>query len=219
MSHRVVGNDHVVIKDDGKPIVYSRVEMEDWKVRSYRRTRIVYDGRPYFISKSDRPSKDQFRYFLEPWPEESEEIPGKTLRYDDEFVIRRDTLLRMERKAERVSLGLRLLKPLIGLLFSETKLRIEQHYGIPSKRASRLSVVLELFVLILHAVWLNISIFVSLFSMAYGGRPALLGGRSYLITVVLILIPDIVVRYSRFMKEEYSPPGFYEWLFRRRKKT
>lgn len=214
-SHRVVGSDHIVFKD-GRLIIHTRADMPDWQVRSFRRPRIIFEDQDYYIVQKDNPSGSEFRYFLEPWSEHFDDLPGKTVRYDEEYVRQRDSTLRAERKAENVSIVLLIFKPFIGFLFSDTKRRIEQRYGITSKSATTFSIYLEGFAALTLFVLFTISVLVGLLGPIFAGQEISLFKNTYLAAAILILLPDLVARYSKSLKEEFSPPGFYEWMIRRR---
>jgi len=102
------------------------------------------------------------------------------------------------------------LSPLIGFLGSRTKLRVYEAYGVNPVTATTRSLFLEYLIIIMALAWT--SIFMMVAARGYGWplpvRPAVL--------IVLVLVPDAVMRWSRLLEEDAAPPGFYQWLFRSR---
>jgi hypothetical protein len=199
-------------------IVQTGREMDDWVVRNYRKTTILFEGRRYYIARKEVLSPGRISYFLEQWPERSNEMPGKTIFYDLEYVQERDrTFLLEQRHAWQRYLLLPFL-PLIGFLFSPTKQRIEDSYGISARTTT------------LFSIWAELVGFLSLGVLAYAFAFAnlyFLGWSlsffdvyflaTYVIGSILLLV-DVAMRYSSMLKEDLSPLGLFEWVFRWRRR-
>ncbi len=216
ISHKVLASDHVLFKG-GQVIVHTQLEMKDWELRKYRRTQILFEGNPYCIVHIDASARGEIRYFLEPWGPNLDDIPGKTIRYDENFVRERDRALKEQKKAERHGYFLVALTPLLGLLYSGLKRRIEDQYGISARISTRLSLYLEGFCLLASGVTVTIFTLAAGIGPAFGAEGIGMPGSWFLPLFILVLVPDFLMRYSSSLKDESSPPGFYEWLIRSRR--
>jgi hypothetical protein len=209
-----VGPDRLY-KTRDRLVVTSRDDMPDWSVRAYRRTQIVFDEQPYFVARRDGPADGRFTYVLEPWTEELRDLPGKVIHYDGAYVAERDSVAERQSKLEMGRLLLLPFTPLVGLLFSRTKLRVEQVFGISARRATFLSIWFELAVFFMLGLAAWAQTYGGLYATATGGTLEVpLGAASALDIVVLI---DVVMRYSSMLRDDPAPIGFLEWVFRRRR--
>src|SRR5437867_2993898 len=102
-------------------IVQTGRDMDDWAVRDYRKTAILFEGKRYFIARKQVLSARRISYFLEPWPERSNEMPGRTISYDLNYVQERERTLQLVQRLAWQRYLLFPLLPLIGFLFSPTK--------------------------------------------------------------------------------------------------
>lgn len=210
-----VGSDRVTAAD-GRLVVESRADMPGWEVRDFRRAAIVYRGGRWFVAAKER-SGGGFRYTLEPWDDERNDIDGGSIEYDERYVVERDRARRGRAVAKGVHPFLIPLYPLIGLLPGAVKRRLADGWGISEERATVQSLVLEAVAALMIMALLSIS------SVARGIGP-MFGvdsipwlrdsGRAGLVALVLV-VPDIVIRYARILGESAHPYGFWEWLFRR----
>ncbi len=74
-------------------IVISRVAMDQWQPREYRRTAVWHDGVQYVVAgRTTDPRVGTIRYRLDPWPADEAELPGAEIFYDLSFVEARDRL-------------------------------------------------------------------------------------------------------------------------------
>jgi hypothetical protein len=97
---------------------------------------------------------------------------------------------------------LRPLYPLLGLLPSRWKTALQHRYGLHPRTMTAWSLGLEYAGIALHAVFLALHSWTGIFN------------NFYLVAVLVILIPDALVRYGILLEDETYPPGFYEWLLR-----
>jgi hypothetical protein len=210
-----VGSDRVSI-DGGRVLVESRADMPGWEVRAFRRTAIVYRGRRYFVAEKIR-ERDRVRYALEPWDEDRGDLDGGSIDYDESWVAARDQARRARAAASRVRTVLVPLYPLIGLLPGAIKRRLADGYGISEELATAQSLVLEGCVVLMVGAALSISSMTGIYGHAFGVEsvPWLHDvGRTGTIAL-LLLVPDVVMRYAKILGESTYAWGFWEWLFRR----
>jgi hypothetical protein len=209
-----IGKDRVLRKGDAL-IVYSPADMYDWNATVFRRNAIVFEEIVWCVKEKRGVSRKLFRYHLEKRTEGLSDIPGRTIVYDAHYVADRDAFARTERIRHAQACFLRLLMPLIGLLPSKMKLRIEKNYLISAKSATVASICLELFLFFGAGFFNVIAVLVSLHPKSEG---LFIGDAMLLTLTTLVLVIDMWVRYGRHLREEdRSPFGFYEWVFRRRK--
>ena len=108
------------------------------------------------------------------------------------------------------------LKPLIGLMPSAAKLRIEAEFGISARSATFFSLWLEVCIFLGLGVLVSAFAYAGMYALAASGTivgPYLLLG---LIVVEAALLIDLIMRYSSYLQEDLSPCGFYEWILPRR---
>ena len=152
---------------------------------------------------------------LEPWTEELRDLPGKIVHYDSAYVTERDGTAERQSRLEIGRFLLLPFMPVLGLLFARTKLWVEQVYGISARRATFLSIWLELVIFFALGLAAWAQTYGGLYSMATGGAFHVpLGAASALDLAVLA---DIVMRYDSMLRDDHAPPGFLEWVFRRRR--
>lgn len=99
---------------------------------------------------------------------------------------------------------LRPLYPLLGLLPSRWKAALQNRYGLHPRTMTAWSLMLEYAGIALAFAFLVIHVFTRIFDTFY------------LVAVLVILLPDVLVRYSILLENAAYPPGFYEWLLRSR---
>jgi hypothetical protein len=211
-----LGSDRVLARGP-RVIVLSRADMPDWEVRSFRRATVRFRGEDYFVAVKERHPEGGFRYVLERWPDGSSEIGGAVIDYDEGYVTARDGERRARVAARGVQTALAPFSPLIGFLPDAVKRRLADRYGISEQRATEQSLWLEAMLVLACGALLSIEKFGGVYGSAFGvGEIPWLAGASATATVALVLMaPDLVVRYARILGESERSYGFWEWLFRR----
>lgn len=210
-----VGSDRVLARGS-RVIVLSRADMPGWEVRAYRRAAIVFRGERYYV-RAKEPRGGGLRYTLERWPEELEDIGGPQIEYDERFVAERDGARVAREVASRVRLLLVPLYPVIGLLPGAVKRRLADGYGISAERATEQSLWLEAAIALATAALFTISTMAGMLGRVFGTGPLSWAGASsgFGIAALLLVVPDLVMRYARILAESEHSYGFWEWLFRR----
>jgi hypothetical protein len=160
-------------------------------------------GKQYTASK-------EVRYLLESWPEILKEIPGRMIRYDEEYVRARNEAEKKRKIEAGVGPILYHLRALIGFLPSRVKSRIEADFGVPARNATLISIIIELFLFFVLGAFLQI--------FTYGAMrtPELVVFIPAFIVLVPVVFIDLVMRYHSYLREDSSPWGFYEWVVRRK---
>ena len=212
-----VGSDRVVVAAGNRVIVLSRADMPGWEVRAFRRGAILFRGSHYFVAIKE-PHPGGFRYTLEPWPPDSHDIDGGVIEYDEHFVAARDAGRRTRAAASGVRALLLPLYPLIGLLPGSVKRRLADGFGISEELSTVMSLWLEFLVAAGLAALFTIRSMAGLYGSALGVRgpiPWLASLTGFAAGGLLLIVPDLLMRYSKILAESQYPWGFWEWLFRR----
>jgi hypothetical protein len=212
-----VGSDRVLEVAGGRVVVLSGADMAGWEVRAFRRAAIHFRGRRYCVALKERHPRG-FRYTLEPWPDEDAEIEGGVIEYDEHYVAARDGARRARAAASGVRAVLLPLYPFIGLLPGSLKRRLADGYGISEHLATAMSLWLEFVVAAALAALFSIRSMTGLYGSALGVRepiPWLGNLTGFAAGGLLLIVPDLVIRYARILAESQHPYGFWEWLFRR----
>ena len=208
-----------ILRNGEQLVVCSKADMDEWEVQEKRKTVIYINNEVWRLVGKQFYTKNEVRYLLEPWPDAMREIPGRVIRYGEKYVKSRDEALRKMMFTSRISIVLYLLTPLIGFLPSPVKTKIEADFGIPARSATFISIYIEL--LLFFALGALIQIF------SYGG---LMGQQlsehgsgidptffvknlPFSITSLLVLLSDLVLRYSSYLRDEHSPLGVFEWIW------
>ncbi len=204
---RRIGPDRVIVRD-GRVSVITSVEMPDWEVRRHRVTLIRFDGGTFRVSGKTH-AAGKVRYELTPWVPADEYVVGLEIEYSPAYVAARDRVARDDRRGSYVTFALRVVSPLIGFLSGRTKERLEAAYGVDPVSTTFQSVFLEFLITI--GAWTLAAIGQVVRGLA--GTNAGLGLPSLGILGLVFAI-DASMRYSRILREERPPPGFYEWVIR-----
>lgn len=182
-------------------VIDSPSDMPDWAVRKYRRTRVLYEGAGYFLSRRTLLKPGLWRYVLEPWPDEPADPPWQEIVYGPTWVAEREENERaVERRRQSLPL-LWALWPFTGLLPSRVQAELSDRYGITQTAAVERSLVLEYGVILILSVILVIGNATHIFRT---GPP---------LFAILCIGIDALIRRDALVREEANPPGFYEWLW------
>jgi hypothetical protein len=189
-------------------IVCSKVDMDDWQIQQNRKTAIYINDEAWCLVGKQYMAAKEVRYLLEPWPELQKEIPGRRIKYDEEYVKARNEA-RGKSKIEPVLYHLRAL---IGFLPSRVKSRIEANLGIPARNATFISIIIELLLFFVSGAFLQI--------FTYGAmrHPALVVYIPVFIVLTPVIFVDLVMRYNSYLRDDASPLGAFEWVIRRKKR-
>jgi hypothetical protein len=191
-------------------VVCSKTDMEEWQVQHTRKTLIWINDVAWRLAGKQQTSTGEVHYLLELWPEGTNEIPGRRIRYDEEYARIRDEAIRKSRLESGVGRIIYHARALIGFLPSRVKSKIELNFGVSSRNASRASILLEMLLFFASGAYLQI------FAYAAMRVPELV----YFIPCFIVLTPalfvDLVMRYHSFLREDASPWGLFEWMSPRR---
>jgi hypothetical protein len=193
-------------------VVITAVEMPDWEIRAHRVPLIRFDGNTWRVAGKTT-ADGKVRYALAPWTPADEYVIGREIEYGPEYVAARDRHAVSSRRSSHVTFWLRVISPFIGFLPAQTKARLEARYGVDPVATTFQSVMLEGLVTIGALTLLAIGQMVSGLAGVSAGFHMLVLWAGGLISAI-----DGSMRYSRILAEERPPPGFFEWILRRRPK-
>lgn len=190
---------------EDKLVVDSRVPLPDLTVREFARPRIIFESASYYVSEKSQSTSTPtvYRYVLTPWPK-NDGAMTRTIILDEEYLsqIAAD---RMRTRRESLAFkALVIFYPFLGFLWSPQK-RCLNRVGFESHAISSLSTYTGFLTGFCCAVFLVIFEFgAKTFSVALAGG------------AVLFMV-DAVARFDRLLRQlDQIPPGFYEWLLRRK---
>ncbi len=208
--HVALGSDHLLIEPE-RLVIRSPIDMLDWQVREYRRIQIQHAGRRWELVAKVPGVNDTVRYELLPWPEDRREPPGRVVVYDEAYVAARDAEDDRSSRAEKAGLPGFILRPLIGLLPARKKCRLQERGyddAVVTTRASRSVVYVSLLLSSSGGTVLMVG-------GGMGGGKAMLRLGLGLLALAVVLLIDLVARFSREREDPQDACGFYEWLWNR----
>jgi hypothetical protein len=206
---RKVGDDLVTRRGE-QLVVCSKVDMDDWQIQQNRKTVIYINDETWCVVGKEYSDTKSVRYLLDPWPEPLKEIPGRRIRYNEEYVKARNEAEERKKKEDAYSPILHHLRAFIGFLPSRVKSRIEADYGIPARSATIVSIVFELLLFFLSGAFLQIFTYGTM-----GAFELVVFVPTFIISTLALLI-DLVMRYRSYLREDLYPLGAFEWLIRRK---
>ncbi len=182
-------------------------EMDGWDIREFQRRPVFFRGDKYFIFARTQGSKPYaVCYELRPWPADYQQESSQSIQYDEAYVAEREAEEMTERKAAKVNWVAYPWQPLLGLLWQRFKEERLTQFGLNTRGMTIASLYLIGAFLVIEAA--------TLCWMRYGFVEVITHSHSNSIdlALVLILLPDLMVRAGRMIGDELSAPGFYEWL-------
>jgi hypothetical protein len=209
---RRVGDDRIKRRGE-QLVVCSKVDMDEWQIQQYRKTAIYINDEVWCLVGKQYMAAKEVRYLLDPWPELLKEIPGRRIRYDEEYVKARTEAERKRKIEAGVGPVLHHFKALIGFLPSRVKSRIQASFGVPARNATFISIIIELFLFFVLGAFLQI------FTFGAMRQPGLAVYIPVFIVLVPVLFVDLVMRYNSYIREDASPLGVFEWVVRRKRRN
>lgn len=195
-----IGGDQVRFRGDAV-VVESAADMPDWEFRAYRRTAVLFRDQRYFVSEKRLLPGGSYRYVLEPWGDLTD-LPGRTIVYDEAYVVRRDAERRDAVRRDRASAALFWFGPLMGFLPSRLKLALNDRYAFHPVTLTLQSLFLE-----------RIALYMLGALLAIGAFTGILGGAlPFAVGLGVALLLDIILRTGPAESRDMEQPGFWEWV-------
>jgi hypothetical protein len=228
-----VGPDQVTIGGD-KVTIDARHIFADWQVREYSRIPIYFQEKKYFLrQKSPGQKPFAMRYVLELWPADSSATTSRVmLEYSEQVVAEREAAIRGGHYEDVGKAALLLVFPFLGMLWSGTKLKLAR-FGIISRTVTGISIMITFGLIMLDGVFAKMLMMGGIRSgkAVVGGIIRTFAGKDYFdiaglpvrivwldCALFVILVADLLIRYSQHLRDEEPNFGFLEWAFRSRTK-
>jgi len=183
--------------------------MDEWDVRHNRKTVVYINDEAWCLVEKQFFGKKEVRYILDPWP--GMEIPGRMIRYGEEYVSNRDEALKRMRLESWLYPVLYVLKPLIGFLPSGVKAKIENVSGVSAREATMISILVEIFLFFASAIF---GLVISADGVPAHNAIYWMGKIVFIqIVFLLLLLIDMLARYGSYLRDEGRPLGLFEWTW------
>ena len=182
--------------------------MDEWSIQQYRKTVIFINDEAWCLVEKQYTAAKEVHYLLDPWPEHLHQIPGRRIRYDDDYVRSRNETEKKRKIKARFGPILNHLRAIIGFLPSRIKSVIEEKFGVPARNSTLISIIIELSLFVVLGAFLQI--------FTYGSMrvPQLVIYVPLLIMLVVTTFVDLVMRYDSYLREDASPLGVFEWVLK-----
>jgi hypothetical protein len=210
-SELFVATDKVVFQGD--LLVIHATEVMDWRIREFCKVPIWFRDQKYYL-RSKRPAQTPrgMIYELLPWPADFHggESP-QSIRYDEDYVLARNSLAGSVRRHDRSYHFLVPLYPFLGLTWSNFKNGTLARCGFDPQAITSASVFLTFATFSLQGVFIG-RFRAGLLTQIFGG-----GFMLYDVALWLLLGLDTVIRYTSLLKGDTDRPlGFCQWLWPKR---
>jgi hypothetical protein len=197
-----VGDTDWLDRDGDRVVVWAPRPMPEWKIGKHRRPMIVIDGARYAVEEAAE-SGGGWRYILAPWRGTTHELPGVTIHYGDAYARDREEHARELVKATRGRAALLPLYPLLGFLPRALKSTLHMRYGFEPRAITVWSVRVELAAMLIEVVLGEVS---TTTGVPFGGGPV------FAALFVVLLLPDLLMRFGSLLDDDYEPYGLYDWV-------
>jgi hypothetical protein len=207
--------------------VEAKYEMPDWEVRNSCAAAIYFEDKKFLLTGKEKAGHPySFRYVLQPWPEGKSSNPKMFHTYDAEAVAERDSEQRGELFGKLALALLLPLYPFLGLLWSGTQARLNR-FGFVPRALTGISIFTTLALLMSQGVMTSIMLNASARSghMMIGGiirafvghNDIQIGPVAFPVAILdalllVVLLVDLPVRYSHYLREDQWTGGLLEWL-------
>ena len=221
-----VGPDRVTVTDN-EVVIESKYEMPDWTVQTMNTPAIYFEDKKYLLAEKGAASPPySVRYILRPWPDGKAANARVFHTYDAAVVAERDSSRRGEAFSEVGWACLLPLYPFLGLLWSGAQQRLVR-FGYLPRTITGISIMANFGLMLAQGAFMSLLLFASARSgkMMIGGMLRAFMNQNYLqigsvnipvafldVLIGLVLLADVSMRYSHFLREDQWYGGFFEWL-------
>lgn len=191
---------------DERVVIESEIPFPDLKLREFSRMKVYYQEKPYYLSERSGPGPGdkKHRYVLSPWTE-GEGGSAQAIFFDADYVAHVAGDRHRELRNHLLFYILIVFYPVLGYLWTGPK-RFLNRIGFEARGMSGVSNLLSFGLALLASALAAIYL-----------RAGMVLWPCVLLAPILFL--DCVIRYSRGLQgEDTIPPGFMEWLFRRKQR-
>jgi len=198
-----VGRDRIRHHGD-RVFVDAACEMPDWAVSRYRPVAVVVAGTRHAVRAAEPGPRGRWRYELSPWRADDGERPSREIVYDADYVEIRDHRRHSEQVGTAASWLALPVVPLLGLLPSGAKARLEGRIAFEPRSATRISVAFA---------GLLCAALGALLTIHWMTRAVLPPGLEWLSTAFPLLVLDTLVRHGGVRDDTLPAWGLFEWTW------
>jgi hypothetical protein len=223
-----VGPDRVTIKDN-EVIIEAKHRMDEWKVREINPWPVYFNDQKYNLVQCCKGEKPyEAIYVLVPWPAGLTTTAKGFYTYDMEAVAERSAIRRSGQMDDAGKAFLLPLYPFLGLCWSGVQRRLSR-FGFVPHTITGISIFIVFSLIFAQGIFATVSINASLRSgkLMVGGLIRAMSGHSDLhigslsipigsldVILVIVLMADMAMRYTYYLREHDWSGGFLEWFFR-----
>lgn len=227
-----VGPDRVTIGQD-EAVVEAKSPIPDWDLREINHVPVYVEEKKYYlVEKRKGELPYAVRYLLKAWPEFQVTNATGFLTYDLETVKNRAARVRENQVQDLGRAFLLPFYPLLGMLWSGTQSRLTR-FGFVPHAMTGFSIFTCFSLLFGQGVFTMILLNSSLrtgkimiggFLRALSSTDAIQVGPVAVpvmvldLLVIVLLLVDVIARYSNYLRDDQWGGGFLEWLKPRRQK-
>jgi hypothetical protein len=226
-----IGPDQVEIVGN-QVIIDARHIFPDWQVREHSRIPIYFRDQKYFLrQKADAQKPYAIRYVLERWPDDLRETSRLSLDYGEEAVSDREAAIRGGHFDDVGRAAFLLFFPVVGMLWSRTKDKLAR-FGVVPRTVTGISIMVTFGLVLLEGVFAKMLLMGSLKTghVVVGGMLRTFASQDYWhigpiavrilwldVALFILLVLDVLIRYSHHLYDNGYNPGFLEWMFRKKR--
>lgn len=221
-----VGGDRVTISDK-ETVIEAKHPIPDWEIREINHVPVYVEEKKYYlVEKRKGEPPYAVRYLLKPWPEYQATNATNFLTFDIEIIKAREAEIRENHVQELGRAFLMPFYPLLGMLWSGTQTRLTRFGFLPHAMSGfSIFTLFSLFfgqgiftIIMLNGSLRTGKIMIGGFLRAIAPGDHLQIGPVAVPVMVLdilmdvVLLADVIVRYSHYLRDDQWCGGFMEWL-------
>ena len=224
-----MGPDQVTIKEN-EVIIEAKHRMEEWKVRDINPWPVYFNDKKYNLAEARKAQKPyEATYVLVPWPADLSTTAKGFYTYDAEALAERSATKRRGQLDDVAKAFLIPFYPFLGLFWSGVQRRLSR-FGFVPHAITGISIFIVFCMIFAQGVFAIVTINGSMRSgkMMIGGFLRAMSNHDNLqigplsipigildCIVVVLLLADVAMRYSYYLREHDWSGGVLEWIFRR----
>ena len=224
-----VGPDRVTIKEN-ELIIEAKHRMEEWKVREMNPWPVYFSDKKYNLvqcRKAEQPYAAT--YVLVPWPANLTTTAKGFYTYDMDAVAERTAARRSGQMDDAGKAFLLPLYPFLGLCWSGAQRRLSR-FGFVPHAITGISIFVVFALIFAQGIFATVTINASLRSgkLMVGGFLRAMSSHDNLhlgpihlpigildCILVLVMMADVAMRYTYYLREHDYSGGFLEWIVNR----
>jgi hypothetical protein len=224
-----VGPDRVTIKEN-EVIIDAKHRLEEWKVREINPWPVYFNDKKYNLIHARKGQKPyETTYLLVPWPADLSTTAKGFYTYDAEAVAERGATKRRGQFDDIGKAFLMPFYPFLGLFWSGIQTRLSR-FGFVPRTITGVSIFVVFSMIFAQGVFAIVTINGSIRSgkIIIGGFLRAISSQDNLqigplgipiaildCVLVVVLLADVAMRYTYYLREHDWAGGLLEWVIRR----